>query len=114
MGPRLSFILVVPLLLAACAPGPSAQSPAGQQTQRAPAERTTPKTIAIGLDEEVKSFWDSITLGGGSGSRELANIFNAHLVAITADGSPTPRLLNELPSFEASLSAKREPVPAWD
>jgi peptide/nickel transport system substrate-binding protein len=52
------------------------------------------------MDEDIKNFWESVTLGGGSGARELTNVFNQHLVAITADGSPTPRLLSELPSLE--------------
>jgi peptide/nickel transport system substrate-binding protein len=101
MLPRLSLLLIVPMLLAACAPVTSPQSQGTQDSQPAPERaRSGPKAIAVGMDEEIKSFWDSITLGGGSGSRELANVFNAHLVAITADGSPTPRLLTELPSVE--------------
>jgi peptide/nickel transport system substrate-binding protein len=56
--------------------------------------------VVIGMDEDIKNFWESVTLGGGSGARELTNVFNQHLVAITANGTPTPRLLAELPSLE--------------
>lgn len=99
MGPRFALVLIVAMVLAACAPASAPQSTSGQQNQGTTA-RTTPKTITIGLDEETKSFWESITLGGGSGARELANIFNQYLVAIRQDGLPTPRLLTELPSIE--------------
>jgi peptide/nickel transport system substrate-binding protein len=100
MNARFGFVVLVTMVLAACAPGGGSQSGGGQQNQAAQPARATPKTITIGLDEETKSFWESITLGGGSGSRELADIFNQHLVAIRQDGSPTPRLLTELPSLE--------------
>jgi peptide/nickel transport system substrate-binding protein len=99
---RLSFVLVLVTVLAACAPATPQSSQTtgtGGQAPQQPAA-AVPKTITIGLDEDIKNFWDSVTLGGGSGARELTNIFNAHLVAITNDGSPTPRLLAELPAFE--------------
>jgi peptide/nickel transport system substrate-binding protein len=96
--------MIVAIVLAACAPsGPApsgASGTSGQERGQGPAATGAPKAITIGMDEDIKNFWESITLGGGSGARELANIFNQHLVAITADGSPTPRLLAELPSFE--------------
>jgi peptide/nickel transport system substrate-binding protein len=102
MGARYTFALIAVMVLAACAPNPGG-STGGREDQTASAARQGPKTITIGLDEEIKTFWDSLTLGGGSGARELANIFNQHLVAITSDGSPTPRLLAQLPSFDNGL-----------
>jgi len=95
----LSLIAIVGFVLAACAPAAPSQSTRAQD-QPASGTRQGPKAITIGLDEEIRTFWDSITLGGGSGARELSNIFNQHLVAITSNGSPTPRLLAELPSFD--------------
>jgi peptide/nickel transport system substrate-binding protein len=100
MRPQFGVVFLVAMVLAACAPAAAPESARTQPDQSPAAARTGPKQITIGLDEEIKSFWDSITLGGGSGSRELANMFNAHLVAITPDGSPTPRLLTELPSLD--------------
>ncbi len=83
--------------MAACAPGAGGPGQVG----RGPSPtRQAPKTIAIGMDEDLSSIWDAVTSGGGSGARELANVVNQHLVAITSDGSPTPRLLTELPSLE--------------
>ena len=83
------------LLVGACGPStaPSESAPAGRTTGAT--NPGAPKQITVGMDEEIKNLWEAITLGGGSGARELANIFNTHLVAITADGSPTPRLLTE-------------------
>jgi peptide/nickel transport system substrate-binding protein len=52
------------------------------------------------MAEEVTNLWDAIQGGGGTGARELSNTVNQHLVAIRNDGSPTPRLLEELPSIE--------------
>src|SRR5438552_3815158 len=104
IDPRLGITLIFVIVLAACAPASPSQPAAPNEGAQAPgggrAASRAPKTITIGLDEDIKNFWDPITLGGGSGARELANIFNQHLVAITQDGSPTPRLLAELPSFD--------------
>ena len=97
MTPSLRFAAILVLAVTACAPSTPA-SPGG--TARSSAGTSAPKTIAIGMDEEVKNFWDGLTSGGGSGARELANLFNQHLVAISSDGSPQPRLLAELPSVE--------------
>jgi peptide/nickel transport system substrate-binding protein len=97
MGSSLALSSIVVVLLAGCAPAaPRAQE--GSQSA-AQGERAV-KAIVIGMDEDIKNLWDSITLGGGSGARELANLVNQHFVAITADGSATPRLLAELPSFD--------------
>jgi peptide/nickel transport system substrate-binding protein len=101
---RVRFLFVVAGVLAACAPvNPETRDPtgAGGQSQASPSTRGgAPRTVMIGMDEDIKNLWESVTLGGGSGARELTNIYNQHLVAITADGSPTPRLLSELPSVE--------------
>ncbi len=100
MRTQFSFVSIAVMVLMACAPG-AGESTRGQQDQTAPGARQGTKIISIGMDEEIKTLWDSITLGGGSGARELANIFNQHLVAITSDGSATPRLLTQLPSFDS-------------
>jgi peptide/nickel transport system substrate-binding protein len=97
MRSPLVFGITVLVLISACAPAAPANRGSGDP---APAAGRAVKTITIGLDEDVKNLWDSITLGGGSGARELANLANAHLVAVTSDGSPIPRLLTEMPSFE--------------
>jgi peptide/nickel transport system substrate-binding protein len=104
-GFKLGVILV--LVLTACAPSnpsaPSNQSQSGQSAPASSGQTTTssaPKTVTIAIDENLKNLWDPIKNGGGTGSREMANIINQHLVAITADGSPTPRLLAELPSLD--------------
>lgn len=97
MSSSLALTSIVVVLLAGCAPAaPRAQE--GSQAS-APGERAT-KAIVIGMDEDIKNLWDAITLGGGSGAREIANLVNQHFVAITADGAPTPRLLAEVPSFD--------------
>jgi len=83
--------------VAACAPG---NLGSGSQSGQPSSSSSGPKTIVIGIDEDVASIWDVVTSGGGTGARELANIVNQHLVALTADGSPTPRLLAEIPSLE--------------
>jgi peptide/nickel transport system substrate-binding protein len=104
MGRKLGLVVMLAMLVSACAQAGSTPTGSGTSGGQAPAPSgqasTGPKSIVIGLDEDIKNFWEPITLGGGSGARELSNIFNAHLVAITADGSPTPRLLAELPSFD--------------
>jgi peptide/nickel transport system substrate-binding protein len=103
--------MVLALLLVACAPaaapgpgGPTApQSSGAQAGAQAPAQAqasAAPKRLAIGLDEDVKNLWEAMNSGGGSGVREVSNMVNQHLVAISADGSPTPRLLAELPSID--------------
>ena len=92
------WLFVLALTVAACAPtAPNARTQAGEQS--APSKQGS-KTIAIAVNEDVSSIWDAVTSGGGTGARELANVVNQHLVAITSDGSPTPRLLSELPSLD--------------
>src|SRR4051794_10917780 len=104
-GLKLALILV--LTLAACAPSspgassnPSSSGQSGQTGSGQTATSSGPKTITLAIDEDLKNLWDPIKNGGGTGSREIANVVNQHLVAITADGSPTPRLPAELPSLD--------------
>jgi peptide/nickel transport system substrate-binding protein len=95
---RVVSLFVLALAVAACAPAaPNARTQDGDQ---AASSKQRSKAIAIAVNEDVSSIWDAVTSGGGSGARELANVVNQHLVAITADGSPTPRLLTELPSLD--------------
>jgi peptide/nickel transport system substrate-binding protein len=98
MRSRFVLFVVIITMLAACAPTSPPTAGSGANTP-APGGGAS-KSITLGMDEDLKNFWDAVTSGGGSGARELANVINQHLVAITADGSPTPRLLAELPSFE--------------
>jgi peptide/nickel transport system substrate-binding protein len=55
------------------------------------------------MDEDITNLWDTVQSGGGTGAREVANVVNQHLVAITSDGSPSPRLLTELPTLDNGL-----------
>src|SRR5688500_871535 len=85
-------------LLTACAGPPAPGVPSGSG-QRAAAG---PKVAAIGLDEDLRSLWGVITDGGGGGEGiKVMPIVHQALVANTADGSPQPRLLRELPSMDA-------------
>src|SRR5438093_9344612 len=93
---RIGFLSVLVMAMASCAP--AAPGAGGQNSGQSPAPSRAPKTITIAVNEDVTSLWDAVTSGGGTGARELADVVNQHLVAITADGSPTPRLLTELPS----------------
>jgi peptide/nickel transport system substrate-binding protein len=84
--------------LTACAGPPAAGVPSGSGQRAAAA----PKVAAIGLDEDLRSLWGVITDGGGGGEGiKVMPIVHQALVANTADGSPQPRLLRELPSIEA-------------
>src|SRR5713226_7791133 len=92
----LLFLLVITMV--ACAPATPGSG--GRGVGQSPQSGQQIKTIVIGMDEDITSIWDAVTSGGGTGALELANVVNQHLVAITADGSPTPRLLAEIPSLE--------------
>src|ERR1051325_10333088 len=87
--------LILSTLLSACAPGTSTPGPSQTGGAGTPA---APKVLAIGMDEDVKHFWDAITGGGGTGARELANLINQQIAAIGGDGTAYPRLVSELPS----------------
>jgi peptide/nickel transport system substrate-binding protein len=97
-----SVVVLVVLVLTACNPSGPSSTGGSRPSSSAPGGATgsAPKSIVIGLDEDIANLWDVIQGGGGTGAREMANIVNQHLVAITSDGSPTPRLLAELPSFD--------------
>jgi len=105
MGPaamtpdRVGLLMLAAIVMAACASSGQSRADATDPGRQGPAV-TVASSISIGMDEDLKNYWEAITSGGGSGARELANIVNQHLVAITADGSPTPRLLAEMISFE--------------
>lgn len=86
---------VVALLVAACAPAGSGAGGGGTAASQTP---TGPRIVHIGLDEDMKHYWESLTAGGGSGAREMAHLLNQHLAAIDGEGNPHPRLLAELPS----------------
>ncbi|MEA2640173.1 MAG: peptide/nickel transport system substrate-binding protein [Chloroflexota bacterium] len=104
MWSTIRVVVIGIVALTACSPstsgGSDARSQSGQAPQGQVASSGAPKTITLAIDEELKNLWDPITNGGGTGAREVADVINQHLVAITADGSPTPRLLAELPSFD--------------
>jgi len=98
-----SAVLMTIVALVACSPSSPAQSSRAGQTGQTRAEgpaTSAQKTITIGMDEDIANLWDTIQSGGGTGAREMANMVNQHFVAITSDGSPQPRLLAELPSFD--------------
>src|SRR5687767_5424604 len=89
------------LVLVACAPAAPRSGGDPGRTGSAPEQGAAgAKSIVIGLDEDLTNLWDAIQGGGGTGAREMANVVNQHLVAIKNDGTATPRLLAELPSFE--------------
>lgn len=90
-----AIVSVLALLITAC--GPAGGAPGGAE-RGSGQTAATPKVLAIGLDEDVKHFWESVANGGGSGARELANLINQHIAAIGGDGTPYPRLVVELPS----------------
>jgi peptide/nickel transport system substrate-binding protein len=98
LNARLAVVLTV--AVAACAQVTPGAAPGDSNLRNNSSTPLVSKSIAIGMDEDIKNLWDAITLGGGSGARELANTINQHLAVITADGSPAPRLLAELPSFD--------------
>ena len=60
------FAMTVVVLLAACAPGPTATPSQGQRGEERASAPGAPKSIVIGMDEDIKNLWDVITLGGGT------------------------------------------------
>jgi peptide/nickel transport system substrate-binding protein len=95
-----AFITAI-VVITACA------SPAGPRDSGAapPASGVTgpasPKTLTIGLDEDLRGVWNIVTEGGGGSEAEnLMHAFHQPLAANVADGSAQPRALAELPSIE--------------
>ena len=93
---RFGFVLIAVLVLAACAPS-APQSPGGSEQQPAPGARQGSKTITIGLDEEIKTFWDSITLGGTRPPRSAT-------IAAARTVSPNPAALIFFALIELRIS----------
>src|ERR1041384_5989221 len=87
-------VLLTAIVMVACSPSTASRPGAGPGNERPTGSGT--KAVVIGMDEDIANLWDTVQSGGGTGAREMANIVNQHLVAITNDGSPTPRLLAEL------------------
>src|SRR3954468_8512000 len=87
------------VLAAACA------APAARPGDRASTSSARPaaeaRTITIGLDEDLRNLWNVVTEGAaGSEAQHLLHTFHQPLAANTSDGSPTPRVLQDLPSIE--------------
>jgi peptide/nickel transport system substrate-binding protein len=93
-------LIAMVLMVMACGPNTPSGGDSGRTAPASAPAAAGTKAIVIGLDEDLTNLWDAIQGGGGTGARELANVVNQHLVAIKNDGSPTPRLLAELPSIE--------------
>jgi peptide/nickel transport system substrate-binding protein len=93
----LSFVSLVTLALAACAPpGPSQTSDA----QGRGGQPATPKTLVAAINEDPKNFWDGINGGGGSGARQLGHMVNQYLAVIDSAGVAHARLLAEFPAVD--------------
>jgi peptide/nickel transport system substrate-binding protein len=70
--------------------------PAGQE-----GSPVGPRTLTIGLDEDLRGIWHIVTEGGGGSEADnLMHAFHQPLAANVADGSAQPRALAELPSLE--------------
>jgi len=95
---RLNVVAMLGLMLAACAPAsPATQGPQGQAQGAGP---SGPRILVAAINEDPKNFWDGINGGGGSGARQLGHLVNQYLAVLDSGGTPHPRLLAELPSFE--------------
>ena len=93
---NVSMILIAVMLIVGCSPG----APSTASRQDAAPASTTPKQLAIAVSEDPGNMWDAVTGGGGSGVRQIGHTVNSFLATTSADGSPVPRLLAELPSVE--------------
>lgn len=98
--------VLAPMLVAAavlgCAPasGPAGQGAGRQDSGSGGAASRAPKQVAVAISEDPGNFWDAVTGGGGSGSRELGHAVNQFLATTASDGTPVARLLAELPSID--------------
>src|SRR5262249_438289 len=65
------------------------------------APSAAPKTLTIGLDEDLRSLWNVATEGGGgSEAQHLMHAIHQPLAANPSDGSASARVLRELPSVD--------------
>jgi peptide/nickel transport system substrate-binding protein len=91
-----SMILIAAMLIVGCSPG---TTPGAGRQDAAPGS-TTPKQLSVAVSEDPGNMWDAVTGGGGSGVRQIGHSVNSFLATTSADGSPVPRLLAELPSVD--------------
>jgi peptide/nickel transport system substrate-binding protein len=85
------------LAVVACGPAVPSRTPVAEQGGNS---ASAPKAVTIGLNEDPPGMWDVATQVGGAGGRQLLPVVSQFLVVIAADGTPHPRLLEELPSVE--------------
>ncbi|HZT08364.1 MAG TPA: ABC transporter substrate-binding protein [Chloroflexota bacterium] len=93
---KAGMLLALAVAMAAgCAP--SRMSEAADSARAARADVSGPKVLNAAITEDPGNFWDALTGGGGSGSRELGHMVNQFLTTTASDGTAVPRLLAELP-----------------
>ena len=71
MRTRVALGLVALAVCSACAP---VRPPTGQVAQPPQAGAGAPKVLTVAITEDPGNFWDALTGGGGSGSRELGQM----------------------------------------
>src|SRR5713226_9035274 len=93
----LSFFTLIAVVGAGCS-----SAPTGSRAQGASGSGSSgqPKILVAAVNEDPKNWWEGVNGGGGGGSRELSHFVNQYLASIGPDGTPSPRLLAELPSVE--------------
>jgi peptide/nickel transport system substrate-binding protein len=102
MTPRGYLVAIVALVLAGCAPATPPREGAPARAGSALGQpAATPKTLTVGLDDDLKNIWGVMTEGGGGSDADgIGLVINQSLAENTADGTAQPRLLAELPSVE--------------
>jgi peptide/nickel transport system substrate-binding protein len=89
-------LLIFGLVVAGCTPSATTERTPGRSTSS-----VTTKLLAIGLDEDLRNLWNVATEGAaGSEAQHLLHAIHQPLAANTSDGSPVPRVFQELPSVE--------------